>query len=208
MSFCRVSQCESAKEMWGTLEVIHEGTNDVKRARKKKGETIAEVQKRFTNIVNHHMSLGKMFEKKELNIKILKCLDRSWQPKVTAISKSKDLTSMTTTSLFRKLREHELEMNMLNVQENEDKHVRNIALKIAGHKNCQDSSDDSEGETLSLLTRKISKFLKKNSNKNQSSNRYNSKKLNDFNSNKYTCFECSEQRHIKVDCPNNENKER
>ena len=47
-----------------------------------KGETIAEVQKRFTHIVNHLMSLGKMFENEELNIKILKCLDKSWQPKV------------------------------------------------------------------------------------------------------------------------------
>jgi len=69
--FFRVSQCASAKEIWYTLEVTHEGTNDVKRARKhaliqeyemfrmQKGETIAEVQKRFTHIVNHLMSLGK-----------------------------------------------------------------------------------------------------------------------------------------------------
>ena len=152
--------------------------------------------------------MERCLKKEELNIKILKCLDRSWQPKVTALSESKDLTSMTTASLFGKLKEQELEMNMLNVQKNEEKHVRNIVLKTAGHKKCQDSSDDSEGETLSLLTRKFSKFLKKNSNKNQSSYRYNSKKLNDFNSNKYTCFGCGEQGHIKVDCPNNENKKR
>jgi len=154
------------------------------------------------------MSLGKMFEKEELNIKILKCLDRSWQPKVSTISESKDLTSMTTTSLFGKLRELELEMNKLNVQESEYKHVRNIALKVVGHTNCQDSNDDSEGETLSLLTRKFSKFLKKNNNKNQSSNMYNSKKLNDFNSNKYNWFGCGEQGHIKVDCPNKKSKEK
>jgi len=97
--FFRISQCASAKEMWDTLEVTHGGTNDVKRARKHtliqeyemfrmlKGESIAEVQKRFTHIINHLMSLGKTFDKEELNIKILKCLDRSWQPKVTAISK-------------------------------------------------------------------------------------------------------------------------
>jgi len=75
--------------MWDTIEVTHEGTNDLKRARKhaliqeyemvrmQKRETIVEVQKRFTHIINHLMSLGKMFEKEELNIKILKCLDRS-----------------------------------------------------------------------------------------------------------------------------------
>ncbi|XP_068474625.1 uncharacterized protein [Phaseolus vulgaris] len=98
--------------MWDTLEVTHEGTNDVKRARKHaliqeyemfrmlKGDSIAEVQKGFTHIINHLMSLGKTFDKEKLNIKILKCLDRSWQPKVTAISESKDLTSLTTNSLF------------------------------------------------------------------------------------------------------------
>ena len=95
---------------------------------------------------------------------------------------------MTTTSLFGKLREHELEMNRLNDQEHEEKHVRSIALKVCCHRDGQESSEDSDGETLNLLTRKFSKFLKKNSNKNQSSNRYNSKKINDFNANNYTCF--------------------
>ena len=32
--FCRASQCKSAKDMWDVLEVTHEGTNNVKRARK------------------------------------------------------------------------------------------------------------------------------------------------------------------------------
>jgi len=32
--FFRISQCNRAKNMWHVLEVTHEGTNDVKRARK------------------------------------------------------------------------------------------------------------------------------------------------------------------------------
>jgi len=52
----------------------------------KQGETIADVQKRFTHIVNHLMGLGKEFDKEELNITVVKCLDRSWQPKVMTIS--------------------------------------------------------------------------------------------------------------------------
>jgi len=148
--------------MCDILEVTHEGTNDVKRVRKhaliqlyellrtQKGETIYNVQKRFSHIVNHLMSLGKSFGKKELNIKILMCLDRSWQPKITAISESKDLTSMTTTSLFGMLREHELEMNWLSIQESEDKHNKGIALKASGQRRHQDSSD-SEEDTMSLI---------------------------------------------------------
>ena len=85
----RVLQCSFAKEMWDILEVTHEGINDVKRARKhtlieeyelfrmQQGESIADLQKRFTHIVNHLIGLGKQFDKEELNIKILKCLDRS-----------------------------------------------------------------------------------------------------------------------------------
>ena len=74
----------------GTSLKSHKGTNDIKRARKhaliqeyeqfrmQKGETISDVQKRFSHIVNHLASLEKNFDKEELNIKILNCLDRSW----------------------------------------------------------------------------------------------------------------------------------
>ena len=84
----------------GHPRVTREGTTDVKRAKKhaliqeyelfrmQQGEIIADVQKRFTHIVNHLIGLGKVFDKKELNIKILKCLDRSWQPKAIAILES------------------------------------------------------------------------------------------------------------------------
>jgi len=95
-------------------------TTDVKQTRKhvliqeyevfrmRQGESIVDVQKIFTHIVNHLIGLGKQFDKEELNIKILKCLDRTWQPKVTAISETRDLTTLTIATLFRKLREHEL----------------------------------------------------------------------------------------------------
>jgi len=40
-------------------------------------------------------------------------------------------------SLLGKLREHELEMNRLNVQESADKHVRSIALKAVKQKQAR-----------------------------------------------------------------------
>ena len=113
--------------------MTHEGTNDVKRARKhaliqkyelfkmKQGESVVDVQKRFTHIVNHLMGLGKEFNKEELNIKVLKCLDRSWQPKVTTILETRDLSTLTTAALFSKLREHGIEMQRLNELESSEK---------------------------------------------------------------------------------------
>jgi len=118
------------------------------------------------------------------------------------------LTSLTTTSLFGKLREHELEINRLNVQESEDKHVRSIALKAAKHKSKQESSDESEEENLSLLSTKFSIFLKRNRNKEANKEWYSNKKTNDLISNNYTCFGCGEQGHIKADCPNKQRNEK
>jgi len=122
--------------MWDILEVTHEGTNDVKRARKdaliqeyellkmQQGETIVDVQNGFTHIVNHLIGLRKQFDKEELNIKILRCLDRSYQPKVTAISETRDLTTLTTTALFAKLSGHELEITRLKEMETVEKKTR------------------------------------------------------------------------------------
>jgi len=101
--------------------VTHEGTNEVKRARKntliqenemfkmKSGESICDVQKRFKYI------------KEELNIKILKSLNRTWQPKVTTISESRDVTSMNIATLIGKLREHELELGRHKEEEDGEK---------------------------------------------------------------------------------------
>ena len=102
-------------------------------------------------------------------------------------------------SLFGKLREHELEMNRLNVQESEDKHVRSIALKAIKHKSKKESSDESDEENLSLLSRKFSKFLKRNRNKDINKEIW--KQI-------HTCFGCGEQGHIKADCPSKESKEK
>ena len=89
------------------LEITHEGTADVRRARKhtlvseykafrmKNGESIAELQTRFTHIVNHLLGLGKTFEDDELNVKILNCLSKDWEAKVTVIKESKDLAVLS-----------------------------------------------------------------------------------------------------------------
>jgi len=61
--------------------------------------------------VNYLIRLGKIFDRDKLNLKILKYLDRSWQPNVTTISETRDLTTLSTTALFGKLKEYELEMN-------------------------------------------------------------------------------------------------
>jgi len=70
----------------------------------KQGENIVDAQKRSTHILNYLKGLGKIFEEEELNVKVLKSLNKIWQPTITTILESKDLTSITHAKLFGKLR--------------------------------------------------------------------------------------------------------
>jgi len=86
--YFRVSNFRNAKEMWDTLQVTHESTTDVKRSRintptheyelfrMNQNDTIQDMQKRFTHIVNHLASLGKIFSNEDLIYKVLRCLSR------------------------------------------------------------------------------------------------------------------------------------
>jgi len=103
-----------------------------------------------------------MFDKEEFNIKVLKCLDRSWQPKVTAISESRDLSKLPTAALFEKLMENELELKRLKKQETVEKKTKGLALKTSVQNDSSEEAKNVEHDgTLSLLTRKFSRFLKK-----------------------------------------------
>ena len=86
--YFRVSNCKNAKEMWDILQVTHEGTTNVKRSRintlaheyelcrMNKNETIQDMKKRFTHIVNHLASLGNIFPNEDVINKVLRCLSR------------------------------------------------------------------------------------------------------------------------------------
>ena len=87
--YTRISECESAKDIWDALQVEHEGTNQVKQSRIKllmrkyellemgDRETIMDMYTRFIHITNELKSLEKIFTTEELVRKILKFLPRS-----------------------------------------------------------------------------------------------------------------------------------
>lgn len=196
--------------MWEVLKVTHEDTDDVKRVRKntliqeyemfrmQPIELIPDVQKRFTHIVNHLTGLGKTFDIDELNVKILKSLDRSWQPKVTTISESQNLSQMSMAILFRKLCVHELELNKLTAEEDQGK-KKTLAFKSEISKGKSSKRDDDDEEHMSLMKKRFAKFMRaKNKDKFRSE-----KKDNQGSSSSIKCYGCGERRDVKSDCPKN-----
>jgi len=115
----RISECESAKDIWEALQVTHEGTNQVKQSciellmRKYElfemgdRETVMDMYTRFTHITNELKSLGKSFTTEELVRKILRFLPRTWEAKVTAIQEAKDMKAITLDELIGNLQTYE-----------------------------------------------------------------------------------------------------
>ncbi|GAV74558.1 UBN2 domain-containing protein, partial [Cephalotus follicularis] len=95
--FNRVSSLDSVKEMWDRLMVTYEGTNQVKDTKINRlvhdyelftmleNENISSMYACFNDIINALKGLGKVYNNHELVSKILRCLPKSWEPKVTTI---------------------------------------------------------------------------------------------------------------------------
>ncbi|GAV79243.1 UBN2 domain-containing protein, partial [Cephalotus follicularis] len=111
---------------------------------------------RFTNIINALQSLDKTYSNSEMVRKILRCLPRSWMPKVAVIKEAKNLNILPLEDLLRSLMTHEQSMQKKDDDEEKEKKKTNeVALKSS---TIEDFDDDDDGE-LALFTRKFKKFL-------------------------------------------------
>ncbi|KAK2396415.1 gag-protease polyprotein [Trifolium repens] len=244
--FYHVSHCSTAKEMWDTLVTHFEGTNEVKISKintltqefelfhMQDGETIADMQQRFVKITNKLHGQGKPITNQDATNKILKCLNRSWQPKVTAIKEANDLTTLSLTTLFGKLTEHEQVLNLLEKHEKgekkekhnekeKEKDKRSITLKASKSKSkkveqfeSSSSEDDSDDEEIGLFVRRYNRYVRKNGIRHSDANLKKFRKDSGYHrknedarySKKGICYECGQVGHYKPDCPNLKRKEK
>ncbi|XP_075074482.1 uncharacterized protein LOC142162075 [Nicotiana tabacum] len=107
-----ISACQSDKEIWKALQTAHEGTNQVKQSKidiltteydlfkMKEDESIQDMHTHFTSIINELHSFGEVIPRNKLVRKILSVLLGSWQSKVNAITKAKDLQKLTIDELI------------------------------------------------------------------------------------------------------------
>ena len=171
--FNRISVCTTAKEIWDTLEVTHERTNQVKESKInmlvhkyelfkiEPTKSIINMFTRFTDIVNCLQSLGKHFTNSDLIRKILKSLPRSWKSKVTAIQEAKDLNKLPLDELVDSLMTYELAQNQF-VEEEESRKKKSFVLKVVNSSEDDTEGSDSENkqDEFSLITRGFKKILK------------------------------------------------
>ena len=212
--FNRISSCDTAKQIWDKLEVTYEGTNQVKESRINMlvhdyemfkmdvDESIPSMFTRFTNITNSLKSLGKEYTNGEMVRKILRCLPRNWQPKVTAIQEAKDLNTLELDQLMGSLMTHEITMK---THEDHDKKKKSIAFKSSTQEN-ESSDEEYIDEEFAMMARKFKKFFRKGGRgfkRQDNTNEFFKRNSREEPSKKepIICYECKKPGHIKVDCP-------
>lgn len=165
--FNRVSTCESVKKVWTILQTTHKGISQVKESNIellfreyelfeiKSRETMINMCKWFSKLVNYLKGLEKRFETIELVKKILSLLTNTWNTKVMTIEESKDLSKIDIDKLIGSMLTYKMKRKP---KDEETKVKRDIALEVIYDKE-EDGSSSMDEEDTSLIARKFSKFL-------------------------------------------------
>ena len=202
--FSRVSICNSAYEIWRTLQVTHEGTSKVKQTKismltnqfqlfhMKPNESICDMYSRFQDIVHALISLGKDITEEDQVRKILNSLSCEWDQKTLAIEEANDISKMKIEDLIGNLMSYEVKLQVR--KENQANKKKSLALNAT---NDNDEPYDADDDDIEFITRKFKKFLKY-----WISNKLRKTSNNSRNGNVVKCFECDKPGHLKRDCPN------
>ncbi|KAH9704489.1 hypothetical protein KPL70_011489 [Citrus sinensis] len=202
--FHRVSSCKSAQEIWDKLEVVYEGTNQVKESKisrytrqyelfqMEQNENVYSMYTRFTDIVNTLGALGKTFSNSEKVKKIIRSLPKEWRPKRTAIEEAKDLNTLPLDDLIGSLISYEED---LAAEKGHKEKKKSIALKASKYESYEESEPDDE--ELAMLARRFRKFFKKTGERRNFRNFKNYREKKEA----ITCYECKKPGHIRSECP-------
>ncbi|PKU74438.1 hypothetical protein MA16_Dca003641 [Dendrobium catenatum] len=117
--YIKISMLNSAKEIWDKLIITYEGTSEVRDAyinrlvhdyelfRMSPSESNSDMYRRFMKRTNILHSLGRIYKNQDLVYKILRCLPKEWDAKVTVISEAKDLSTYPLDKILGSLISHE-----------------------------------------------------------------------------------------------------
>ncbi|GJS27748.1 hypothetical protein Tco_0488368 [Tanacetum coccineum] len=171
----RISMCQTTKEIWDTLLITHQGNNQVKANKIDllvqqyeqfmipKKESIDTAFAKFNTIITSLKALDEGFSSKNCVRKFLRALHPKWSKKVTAIEKSKNLTTLSLDELIGNLKVYEevikKDFETIKIKREQS---RSIALKARKESSDDDSlTYDSEDEEYIMAIRNFKKFFKR-----------------------------------------------
>jgi hypothetical protein len=171
----RVFLCKTAKDIWQSLIVTHQGNSQVKDNKIdllvqqyeqfviSEDEIIDNAFARFNIIITSLIALDESFCSKNFVRKFLRALHPKWREKVTEIEESKDLSSMSLDELIGNLKVHEMVMEKdSELVRGKKEKVKSIALKArVQSSDDEESTSDSDDEEYAMAVRDFKKFFRR-----------------------------------------------
>ncbi|GJY45142.1 retrovirus-related pol polyprotein from transposon TNT 1-94 [Tanacetum coccineum] len=170
----RIFMCNTAKEIWKTLLITHQGNSQVKYNKIdllvqqyeqfviSEDESIDSAFTRFNTIITSLKALDEGYSSKNYVRKFLRALHPIWRAKVTAIEESKDLTSLSLDELIENLKVHEMIIKKDSEIFKEKVKRKSIALKAKKESSDEECSNSgSEDEEYAMAVRDFKKFFKR-----------------------------------------------
>nr|GEY46205.1 hypothetical protein [Tanacetum cinerariifolium] len=146
-----IFMCNTAKEVWHTLIITHQGNSQVKKYVRfsiSNEETIDSGFTRFSAIVTSLRSLDLNYYSKNHVRKFLHALLLKWRAKVTVIEEAKDLDTLPFNELNRNLKVYEMVLDNYDVASKTTKEkVKSLALKAKVTREQTSDDSDSQGES-------------------------------------------------------------
>nr|GEU47090.1 copia protein [Tanacetum cinerariifolium] len=149
----RIFMCKTAKEIWNTLLITHQGNGQVKDNKIDlfvqqyeqftipKEESIDNAFARFNTIITSLKVLDESFSSKNYVRKFLRTLHLKWRAKVTAIEESKNLTSLSLNELIGNLKAYEAKKESSDEDSSTfHSEYEEYAMAIKEFKKCGDSN--------------------------------------------------------------------
>ncbi|GJX80836.1 zf-CCHC domain-containing protein [Tanacetum coccineum] len=170
----RIYMCNTAKEIWKTLLITHQGNSQVKDNNIdllvqqyeqfviSKDESIDSAFVRFNTIITSLKALDEGYSSKNHFRKFLRALHPKWRAKVTVIEESKDLTSLSLDELIGNLKVHEMIIKKDSEIVKAKVERKSLALKAKKESSDEEcSTSGSEDEEYAMAVRDFKKFFKR-----------------------------------------------
>ena len=177
-------------------------------------ESFDEFYAKLNDIVNSAYNLGEIYDQPKIVRKIFRSLTEDFKPKVTVITKSKDVDSIPVDKLVGSLQSYELDLSKTNKS-------KSIALKSVDDVNGNGFDDELSATKIAYLSKNFRNFLWNNNKRARGKNnaelrnfrRNDPTKVNNTekpkekicqisnNSISQQCFGCQGYGHVKSECP-------